>query len=296
MNVALEPGTPLLVHRDLDNYLTPLMSRMRSREVVSAWGTKFHGDVSSVQLETARLDMDPTTGWGFAHARASGSATSSAWKQAIYDQIAEQAEEAAAGALEMQVSFRVGLERTWINLWKQSIDALGPILGMEDPRHPFNPLDGRIVRLGVHHTLAPELGYDVELGVWWRPAVGFEAEKMPTRRKPATQEPASLPRPALRRTGTDCDPVEFRNDDAGYINWINAHVDGFVVNTTPGHSRTYLKLHRASCKFVSVLQSGYSTWTAGQYIKVCSNDRSTLESWARDEVGGQLQDRCYCRP
>jgi len=296
MNVAIAPGTPLLVHRDLDNYLTPLMSRMRSHEVVSVWGTKSHAEVSSVQLETARPDVDLTPDWEIALARASGSATSRAWKQAIYDQITQQAEEAAVGALEMQVGFRVGSNRNWINLWKQSIDALGPILGLEDSRNPFNPLDGRIVRLGMHHTFAPELGYDVELGVWWRPAIGFAVEEVPPRRGPAAQRSATAlgAAPPSRRTSTHGAPIEFRDDDAGYISWIHTHPDGFVVNTTRGHSRTYLKLHRASCKFVSVLQPGYSTWTTGEYIKVCSTYRATLESWARETVGSILQDRCHC--
>ena len=142
------------------------------------------------------------------------------------------------------------------------------------------------------------LGHDVELGVWWRLATGFAADEMRPPYRPAAQHHALRSGPVLPppQSSNGDAPIEFRNDDAGYIEWIQAHPNGFVVNTTPCYSRSYLKLHRASCKFVSVLQSGYSTWTSGQYIKVCSNDRSTLESWARDEVGGQLQDLCYCRP
>jgi hypothetical protein len=72
----------------------------------------------------------------------------------------------------MQVSYRVGPRRRWNNVWKQSIDALGPILGLVTPDNPFHPLDGRIIRLGLHQTVAADMGFDVELGIWWRAAEG----------------------------------------------------------------------------------------------------------------------------
>ncbi len=64
----------------------------------------------------------------------------------------------------MQISYRVGLGRRWNNIWKQSIDALGPILGLVRQSNPFHPLDGRITPLGLHHTPAAGMGFDVGLG------------------------------------------------------------------------------------------------------------------------------------
>lgn len=301
LNVALEPGTPLLLHRDLDNYLTPLMTRLRARDVASVWGTKTHGVSSTLQIETATLASDDLRDWCFAHGRPTGSATSTGWKQSLRDQIAGQATEAPPGALEMQVSFRVGPERAWANLWKQTLDALGPVLGFDEPRNPFHPLDGRIVRLGLHHTPDAAMGFDVEVGVWWRTANGVveEGARPPVARTVPTVKVAA-PRSEVSRPAqaedADGQLVEFRNDDQGYVAWIEAHPDGFVVNTTRSHSRSYLKLHRATCRHVRVLQGGYSTWTSGEYVKACSPVRARLEQWAREVAGGELQAGCPCRP
>lgn len=301
LNVALEPGTPLLLHRDLDNYLTPIMTRLRDRDVVSVWGTKGYGTTSTVQVESAVVESAELEGWSFAHARPSGSATTTAWKQTLRDQIAGATEEAPPGALEMQVSYRVGPQRAWVNLWKQTLDALGPVLGLEDPRNPFHPLDGRIVRLGLHQTLVAAMGFDVEVGIWWRPAEGIAdqapsqpyARFAPVVRSSVPQVKTTRLETSPQESGT---PSEFRNDDDGYLAWIEAHPQGYVVNTTRGHSRSYLKLHRATCRHVRVLQGGYSTWTAGEYIKLCSTSRTVLEGWARRVAGGELQAGCPCRP
>ena len=130
-----------------------------------------HAPQLFASTSTAVQDTPLTDVWYFAAARATGSPTSQAWKESIQNQIAEQAQAAPVGALELELSFRVGLTRNWVGLWKQSIDALGPILGLENPARRFHPADGRIVHLGLHRTLAPELGGDVELGVWWRPSI-----------------------------------------------------------------------------------------------------------------------------
>jgi hypothetical protein len=61
----------------------------------------------------------------------------------------------------MQLCFTVGLGRNWLNLWKPTIDALGQILGNDPTGAPWNPLDGRIVELGLHNTVDPSLGHDV---------------------------------------------------------------------------------------------------------------------------------------
>jgi hypothetical protein len=109
-------------------------------------------------------------GWQFARANARGSASGKDWKCQIRDQVATRCQVAPDGPLEMQISYRVGPGRRWNNIWKQSIDALSTILGLVRPENPFHPLDGRLIRLGLHHTLAPSLGFDVELGIWWRAA------------------------------------------------------------------------------------------------------------------------------
>lgn len=307
LHVALDDSVPLLHDRDLDNYLTPIMTRLRDRQVVSVWGSKSHGAQSSVQIERAVVATGDLQGWSFAQARPVGSANSSHWKESLRDQIAAQVVQAPPGALEMQVGFRVGPGRAWANLWKQTIDAFGPVLGVHDPAKPFHPQDGRIVRLGLHQTLDTAAGHDVGIALWWRPAEGV-LDRGPANRSeprvvsvtrapalvahPVVAPPARAPSPA----GDDAAVIEFRNDDQGYLAWVAAHQrDGYVVNTTRSHSPSYLKLHRASCRHVRVLQSGYAKWTTGEYVKICSTSREALERWAMDVAGGRLREGCGCR-
>jgi len=77
----------------------------------------------------------------------------------------------------------------------------------------------------------------------------------------------------------------FIDDDAGYIRWLAAHPDGFVLNTERIPKPGYLVLHRASCPKISRLQRGATRWTR-DYIKFCGR-RTELEALARQEVGGE---------
>jgi len=69
--------------------------------------------------------------------------------------------------------------RNWVNLWKPTGDAMGPVLG-ENPSRRFNPDDDRIVSLGLHLNLDREAGYAVDVGMWWRSQTAYQTE----RRKP----------------------------------------------------------------------------------------------------------------
>lgn len=63
--------------------------------------------------------------------------------------------------------------------------------------------------------------------------------------------------------------VEFDGDDAGYLEWLHAHPDGYVVNVQRDRSPDYVVLHRATCIFISrpVKQGGY---TERNYVKYCA--------------------------
>jgi hypothetical protein len=63
----------------------------------------------------------------------------------------------------------VSAGRNWSTLWKPAIDALGPLLGMPDPNHPFRPSDDRIVDLTLHRNVDDALGHDVVVTVWCSP-------------------------------------------------------------------------------------------------------------------------------
>jgi hypothetical protein len=82
------------------------------------------------------------------------------------------------------------------------------------------------------------------------------------------------------------------DDDAGYLQWLIAHPDGFVINTERNPRPTYVVLHRASCPTISGDPAHGAQWTH-DYIKVCGN-RSELEEFATREVGGAVQPCGIC--
>ncbi len=302
LNVGLPGHVPLLIDHDVENYLYPAITRLRPHAIESVWGEKVHRDRSTAVLCKAEpLSLEALAGWSFAYVRTQCSTATEEWKYSVWNQVAAQAALAPDGALEMHVGYRVGSGRAWLNVWKPSIDALGPILGVKDPRRPFDPRDDRIIRLRLHRHLDRALDNDVEMGIWWRPvALPASALRGAAVTGPSSTLVVTAAPPAHRtpppRSSALAGVVEFRRDDAGYRAWLAAHPDGFVINTTPRYSRTYLKLHRATCPSVSRLQTGYLTWTAGTYIKVCAVTRAALEDWAHRVAGAPLQDGCPCRP
>lgn len=78
--------------------------------------------------------------------------------------------ELPAGPVRLELAFVVGPSRNWLNLWKQTIDALDPILGRTYPGRAWHPLDGRITELGMHLTVDPAARYDVVVGIAAAPA------------------------------------------------------------------------------------------------------------------------------
>jgi hypothetical protein len=80
---------------------------------------------------------------------------------------------------------------------------------------------------------------------------------------------------------------QFKDDDAGYQEWLASHPDGYVLNTTRHPTADYLMLHRARCDSIVTLQAGASRFT-GDYIKVCSTDRQVLRRWAVDTTNGNV--------
>jgi hypothetical protein len=86
----------------------------------------------------------------------------------------------------------------------------------------------------------------------------------------------------------------FEDDDASYERWLEQHPDGYVLNSRRSPTRSYLKLHRATCHHIRVLHPGYSRWTTGAYIKICADGRDELADWAAARVGGELESGCYC--
>jgi hypothetical protein len=88
--------------------------------------------------------------------------------------------------------------------------------------------------------------------------------------------------------------VRFTDDDNGYINWLQEHQSGFVVNCCRKPSPKYLVLHRAICRFINTDKR--KNWTKTGYIKICSESKNTLEDWCRKNVGGTPATCSRCKP
>lgn len=166
LDVALPHTVALLALNDLDNYLFPLVPKLNAetgRQFASVWATKRHAATSSVALCQARRVPDPGGAYSVqVHTTASASTT--AYKHQIHDQIMA-ARPLPDGAIALQLAFTVGPRRAWPNLWKATIDSLGPILGRDARALQWNPRDGRITDLGLHCVIDPAAGNQVTIAI-----------------------------------------------------------------------------------------------------------------------------------
>ena len=80
----------------------------------------------------------------------------------------------------------------------------------------------------------------------------------------------------------------FVDNDAGYIAWLREHPAGFVLNTYPHVTSSYLILHRASCRTINRSLGPGRLWTH-LYGKACSDERRELESWATQRTGAHAR-------
>ena len=83
----------------------------------------------------------------------------------------------------------------------------------------------------------------------------------------------------------------FVDDDRGYLDWLDHHPDGFVINTGRSPSAAYLMLHRAGCGTITGKPARGTTFT-GDYAKVCG-ERNELEEFARN-LGGHARACGLC--
>ncbi len=293
LDVGLPSSRDLLDAGDLDNYAYPLVYRLRDPNLVSVWCTKQHSDQSTVRLAAAREVPAPAA--GVLVAKTTASASSTAYKDEIHA-AAAAATELPHGPVRLELSFTLGPRRNWLNLWKQTIDALDPLLGRTRPDRAWHPRDGRITELGMHHSVDPAAGNTVLVAVHASPG---RMQIDPTKALVAPQPPADRisyvepldaaagdPRPGAR---------EFRDDDAGYLAWLAAHPHGYVVNIARNHSVSAARLHRAHCRTVSGQNPHNGPWT-GPYVKVCAEQLTAVETWALDAVCSAIPKCGICNP
>ncbi len=132
LDVALPHGTDLLDQRDLDNYLFPAvrhLTKVFARPFVSVSGIKRHGPTSffGIGPEDAAEHQDLECSHQL---RTTASSETAAFKQQIANAL-RAARPVAPGPVALDIVFSVGPARSWINLWKPTIDALSALLGCE---------------------------------------------------------------------------------------------------------------------------------------------------------------------
>ena len=91
--------------------------------------------------------------------------------------------------------------------------------------------------------------------------------------------------------------VSFLDDDDGYLGWLDAHPDGYVVNSDRVPRATYIVLHRAECRTINPALAGGAekTWTIA-YRKTCADDVAHLTGWVTAAVGDGAKACGLCRP
>ena len=161
LDVGLPENRALTADADLDNYALPLATALPSKQLVTVWCSKRHAASSHLVIGPAHLKNPPS---GAVQIRTTASASTPAYKHQVRNAVADMAE-LADGPVRLQIAFAVGPTRNWMNLWKPTIDALDPLLGRTHPAREWHPRDGRIVDLGLHRTIDPNLGYEVEVAL-----------------------------------------------------------------------------------------------------------------------------------
>lgn len=173
LDIGLPKGTQLTSGgRDLDNYLFPIIARFGPGRFAAAFARKHHG-LSTIAIGPAQLaDDEPPGLWSQGSALLTSSSVTAVWKQQLAAGLAASASVwvLPPGPVAVHLAFRVGPHRNWANLWKPAVDALGGVLGVDNPAKPFDPRDDRITDLGLQHSIDPSIGHAVQVDVWWRPA------------------------------------------------------------------------------------------------------------------------------
>ena len=84
----------------------------------------------------------------------------------------------------------------------------------------------------------------------------------------------------------------FKDDDSGFLGWLDNHADGYFINCNRNPKPSYLVMHRPSCPHFD--RRPGVRWTK-DYIKICSRSRDDLQEWASGTVGGEatLCSTCF---
>jgi hypothetical protein len=307
LDVGLPAMRDLLDGADLDNYAYPLALHLQDPGLVSVWCTKQHSERSLVRIDAAREVAPPST--DVLVAKTNTSASTIAFKDQIRAAVAGVAE-LPRGPVGLELSLVVGTRRKWLNLWKQTIDSLDPLLGRTYADRPWHPRDGRITELGMHLTVDPGARHEVVIGIAASPGRMSVSIRPHPRNDPTDGHDATFgatqtssvdgivdnelrrdPEASVQALGAS----EFRDDDPGYLEWLSAHPDGYVINIARGYSATTARVHCAACRTISGQIPRGVAWT-GPYVKVCAEQLADLQKWATGHLREPILPCGTCRP
>ena len=71
--------------------------------------------------------------------------------------------------------------------------------------------------------------------------------------------------------------IRFSDDDLGYLAWIAAHPDGFVLNVRCPPDSHCVVLHRANCTSISNDTYEPNAFTGRKHHKICTTSEAELK-------------------
>lgn len=167
--VGVERSEHLERGHDLENYLTPLAAHFGPNRFVHARAVKCLHTGSMLRIGAAIIADELDSSWQRLAVDAGTGTSQKRWKEGIRDALLASGERTLPpGPIAVDLAWRCGAHRNWVNLWKPTGDAMGPLLGEPQPSNPFNPADDRIVELTLHRELTENLGHYVHVGIGWQ--------------------------------------------------------------------------------------------------------------------------------
>jgi hypothetical protein len=176
LKVGLPTTHPLTKQRDLDNYLYPVVKGLGPDRFVAVFGYKRHQDHSTLAIgPTTHVEPDREPDLVV---NPFGRYDIPEWQEQIRVACrrAGGLDPTGVGPVRLVVSWELTRGRTWTELWKPTIDALGPLLGTEarSSRPHGEARDGRITEVALHQTVtrvSENLGHRerwaMRISFWW---------------------------------------------------------------------------------------------------------------------------------
>jgi hypothetical protein len=169
LTVDLKRESRLYRGNDVDNYLIPLFKALDWRRFVHAQVEKCVGRGSRIEVGRASLSGNAPGAHGWS-GRIDGNLKSEMGKRSIRLGLQSAVDAPLpAGPVAVEMAWRLASSRNWVELWKPTGDAMGPVVGASRyPRREFHPDDDRITKLTLHRCTDDTLERRmVDVGLWW---------------------------------------------------------------------------------------------------------------------------------